>query len=222
MEIKGQHPEEAISTNFDQKSYFEARELCLQAIEETVSDLQDGMNYLDGISLMESHLKEKGCEKFWHPSKFRIGTDTVKSFREESDTAISLSNGTPFFIDIGPVFFGHEADLGRTFVHRDSVSYPLAAASQSLFKESEKAWRDENLSGEELYKFAAQKAEKRGFELVLKMDGHRLGDFPHALHYKGSLTDINYSPAPYLWVLEILIKDPQSGYGAFFEDILGL
>ena len=54
----------------------------------------------------------------------------------------------------------------------------------------------------------------------MSMNGHRLGDFPHALHYKGKLSDFSEAPFPNLWVLEIHLIDEKINRGAFFEDIL--
>ena len=47
-----------------------------------------------------------------------------------------------------------------------------------------------------------------------------LGDFPHALFYKGQLSEFKKMPVENLWVLEILIKHPEKEFGAFIEDIL--
>jgi hypothetical protein len=52
------------------------------------------------------------------------------------------------------------------------------------------------------------------------MYGHRVGDFPHAVHTKAKLGDLPFNPAPNLWILEIHVLDEELGRGAFFEDVL--
>lgn len=52
------------------------------------------------------------------------------------------------------------------------------------------------------------------------MNGHRLGDFPHAVYFKGKLGEIDIIPKEKLWVLEILIRHPRKNFGAFFEDLI--
>jgi hypothetical protein len=54
----------------------------------------------------------------------------------------------------------------------------------------------------------------------MDLSGHRISDFPHAAIYDGPMADVDFKPAPLLWVLEIHIRHPDGGYGAFFEDML--
>ena len=59
-----------------------------------------------------------------------------------------------------------------------------------------------------------------GYQLNPNMAGHRLGDFPHALFYKGTLSNFDKQPIQNLWVLEVLITNNEDTFGSFFEDIL--
>ena len=85
---------------------------------------------------------------------------------------------------------------------------------------TQEAWKQDELTGVELYEFASNEAEKMNLKLNSNMYGHRLGDFPHALHYKGKLGNQDFFPLPHLWVLEIHVLDESLGRGAFFEDVL--
>ena len=60
----------------------------------------------------------------------------------------------------------------------------------------------------------------RGWQLNLKVAGHRLADFPHKALHAGDLASTNFKPTSDLWVLEIQIKHPQRPFGAFYEDLL--
>lgn len=178
------------------------------------------MSEADAIILLNQELDLTGIEKFWHPTKFRMNGNTVKNFRDSSDPVV-LENKDLFFIDIGPVFFNHEGDYGETFVvGTDPELIKLKDASKKIFSETQAAWKKENLSGVELYKFANALAQKLNLKLNYNMYGHRLGDFPHALHYKGKLGTLEKSPLPHLWVLEIHVINEAINRGAFFEDIL--
>ena len=68
--------------------------------------------------------------------------------------------------------------------------------------------------------FAARRAEAMDWRLNHDIKGHRLGDFPHAIHKGGDLGDFASMPAPGLWVLEIQIAHPSEPFGAFYEDLL--
>jgi hypothetical protein len=56
--------------------------------------------------------------------------------------------------------------------------------------------------------------------LNLGAPGHRLGDFPHAVHKAGKLAVAEFQPSSGLWVLEIQIRHPELPIGAFYEDLL--
>ncbi len=206
---------------FNLKTYLNARSKTLEALNRISIKIPTGINETEGIKLIKNELELIGAEKHWHPVKFRIGSDTLKSFREKSDPLITLKENDIFFIDIGPVFSSHEADIGRTFVRGSSAEMKLIKdAAKIIFESTKNEWKNHQSTGKALYQFAEKEAQKLGYTLNLNMDGHRLGDFPHALHYKGSLQEIDFNPIENLWVLEILIKNKEETFGAFFEDIL--
>ncbi|TNF29856.1 MAG: aminopeptidase P family protein [Deltaproteobacteria bacterium] len=207
--------------SFNLDAFLKARTLSKEAVRECAKRMQVGMSEAEGIELVESILKEKGMERTWHPTKFRIGKNTLKSFSEKSDENVRLGENDIFFMDIGPVFFGHEGDYGETFTTgNDALLEDAKNAAREVFWQTQSCWREEGINGKELYLQAQQIAKNHGYELNLKMDGHRLGDFPHGLFFKGSLADIEEVPIENLWVLEILIRHPEKEVGAFFEDII--
>jgi len=211
---------ESLGEKFSLDKFLRARELTKAVVHEAASMIQVGMNESDGTSIIERILKDHGCEKKWHPTKFRIGSNTLKSFKEKSDKEITLGESDIFFIDIGPVFDGHEADYGETFVIGSSEELiDLKNVVEEVFTETRIAFQG-GLSGKELYKFAENITKKKGYILNLNMKGHRLGDFPHALFYKGKLGDIDFIPQENLWILEILIRHPEKAIGSFFEDLI--
>lgn len=218
-------PFERTGMHFNLKTYLAARDLCQTVVGLISEKVREGMTEDDGQDLIANEFKSAGIGKFWHPSKFRIGADTVKSFRELPDKSIELKNGDIFFIDVGPVFDDHEADYGETFVfgttHPDSQALrSVADASKKIWNEVADIWRTQALSGQRLYSEAEALTRSLGFKLNPLMAGHRLGDFPHALHCKERLATMDFSPSPYLWVLEIHIINESLQRGAFYEDIL--
>lgn len=221
MELREQNGEK-----YNRDSFFAAREQCARTLKQVAAQLIVGMNEADVQHLIKEEFKSCGVHKFWHPSKFRIGSDTTKSFRELPDQEQRLSESEIFFIDIGPIIENHEADLGETFVFgrtENEVSHQnkkLAAAAQELWHEVAQVWREKKLSGIELYRKAQILADRKGYSLNTQMDGHRIGDFPHALYCQEGLAEVNLVPSPDLWVLEIHILDIKRARGAFFEDVL--
>ena len=64
------------------------------------------------------------------------------------------------------------------------------------------------------------KALELGFVFNGGQDGHRIGDFPHHVHFRGGLAECEEVVVPNAWILEIHLWGPEKKYGAFFEDIL--
>jgi hypothetical protein len=91
---------------------------------------------------------------------------------------------------------------------------------ETLFHAVRRTWLTTGMTGKALYEFAVAEAGRMGWELNMDLSGHRLSDFPHAAIYDGPLADVDFRPAPLLWVLEIHIRHPERGFGAFYEDML--
>ncbi|MBT7609679.1 MAG: aminopeptidase P family protein [Bacteriovoracaceae bacterium] len=211
----------SVGEKFNLDTYIKTRQLTREAVESAALLIVPGTNQAEGQKIIKTELEKRGMTERWHPTKLRIGPDTLKTFSQKADQLIRLQENDLFFIDVGPIFEQHEGDYGQTYtVGSNSQFEELAAAARDIFIEVQGHWRAAGISGIELYKIAAHEAAKRGLELNTKMDGHRLGDFPHGLFHKGSLIDCSETPIQNVWVLEILLKDPKQNLGSFFEDIL--
>ena len=215
-----------------------AREKTWQAVADISQMIRPGMTEKQATQKANAYFAEKGVRKFWHKTHVRFGHSTTLSFDDPYADHVVLKENDIFFIDIGPVFFGHEADCGQTFVLKDnqlfsvkseadaawaeqSDYYKLKLASEKLFLVVANKWKNEKISGAELYEFAAIEAEKMGYQLNLQgASGHRIGDFPHAVFHKGALNQFKQKPQEQRWILEIQLRHPQLNVGAFFEDIL--
>ncbi|WP_213765513.1 hypothetical protein [Caballeronia sp. dw_19] len=98
----------------------------------------------------------------------------------------------------------------RTFVlGNDPAMTQCALDSKHLFAKVKEQWQAQGLTGRALYDYAAAEADRMGWELNLDISGLRLADFPHAAHYDGPLSEVDFPPSPLAWVLEIHIRDKQ-------------
>lgn len=214
------NPAENLGEHFNLEDYLRSQEKTRQVVLAFSKMLKPGINEVEAKALLEKTMDESGLEKRWHPTKMRIGHNTTKSFRDESDPHVLLENDI-FFVDIGPVYYNHEGDYGETFTLGSNPRLQkLAESSKAIFYSTQKIWKEKNLTGEELYKYAELEAQKLNLKLNSNMYGHRLGDFPHAVHSRAKLGSLDFTPAPKLWVLEIHVIDEELGLGSFFEDIL--
>ena len=170
-------------------------------------------------------LKDLGAKKNWHRVVVRIDDSTLKKFSEPADPEKRLGPESLFFLDLGPVFevegIEYEGDVGETFsMGSDPEKLRVASASRDLFRTVSSIWREESISGAELYARAGREAEKIGVVLHPGVDGHRVGDFPHQIFFRGGIGELGFRPGAGVWILEIQVRHPTLPYGAFFEDSL--
>lgn len=192
------------------------------ALHRAAAAIEPGMDDRDGLALVNSIIEASGSERLWHASQVRFGLNTSLTFGKVPDRPHVLRPGDAFFLDIGPVYDGHEGDVGQTFtLGGDGPGEALAADGRAVWEAVAARWRTSRETGEALYRFAEDQARARGRRLTLTgAGGHRIGDFPHHIHHKGKLTDYDSCPAADLWILEIQVLDDTLGLGAFHEDLL--
>lgn len=214
-------PREAVGQAYDPALMLRARERSWAVLQGIRERMQPGISEDEAKAAAAEVFQAHGLERLWHPVVIRIGANTLKTFREPSDPALRLGQDDIYFIDLGLVFDGHEGDVGDTFTTgADPARQACAAAARTLFDEVAATWRRQGLGGEALYAFAAARAHTMGWRLNHAIKGHRVGDFPHAIHKAGDLGTLEQAPSSGLWILEIQIAHPSEPYGAFYEDLL--
>lgn len=217
----GQAEEERNGTRFDPALMLQTRERTRAVMHEVAALIVPGMLEEDAVALMRRTLKGQDMLRGWHGIHVRFGRNTLENYDHPSEPGMILGANDIFFVDIGPVWQGHEGDAGATFVVGDDPEMHKAAHDVKLvFDATHARWREDGLTGPELYRFAGREAERLGWVLNLDMAGHRLSDFPHAVKHDGPLLDADYVPSDGLWVLEIQIRHPVRPFGAFYEDLL--
>ena len=213
---------ESNGSPFSELLLIAAQDKLKEGINLLATKIESGMKESDALILANEIFKNLNFEKYWHAPKIRFGSNTLKSFSEISTPDVTLAQDDMFFLDFGVVFQGHESDYGRTFILGKNPQHEaLKNYSEQLFKTIKNAWTEEHLSGVDLYKLAVSEAAKNNYVFNLRDGtGHRIGDFPHHIHFRGDLADIDFKPTSNRWILEIQIQDPKINRGAFFEDIL--
>ena len=214
-------PREAVGQAYDPALMQRARERSWAVLQGIRERMRPGISEDEARAAAAEVFKAHGLERLWHPVVIRIGANTTLTFRERSNPELRLGEDDIYFIDLGLVFDGHEGDVGDTFTTgADPAKQACAAAARTLFDEVAGAWRGQGLSGEALYAFAEERAAAMGWCLNHAIKGHRVGDFPHAIHKAGDLGTLEQAPSSGLWILEIQIAHPSEPYGAFYEDLL--
>lgn len=206
---------------FDAEQLLKVRQMTRDAIHRIAQAIRPGMLEEDAVEMAKDMLADAHMVRGWHDVYVRFGPNTTKTFGAPSEPGIVLGSDDIFFIDIGPVWKQWEGDGGDTFVTGNNPGMRRCADdARQIFHAVRRYWIEQGATGKELYNFACQQAEQRGWKLNLDLSGHRIADFPHASVYEGALADVDFSPSRLLWVLEIHIRHPSEPYGAFFEDLL--
>ena len=214
-------PREASGVSYDLAKMQYARRQSWTAVRRIAAQIHPGMTEGQACDEALEVLTDMEMDRIWHPVKVRFGEATLATFQQQTPPDRVLGERDIFFVDIGPVWQGHEGDAGDTFVLGDDPQMlACAGAARTLWDEVSQHWRQTKASGEALYAYADQRARAQGWRLNLDIKGHRVSDFPHAIHKGGKLGDFPGHPSSGLWVLEIQIAHPTRPYGAFFEDLL--
>ncbi len=212
---------EAHKDDFSLEDFLAARAKTWEAINRISEQICVGMLEEEANEIVKSTLQAMGTRQGWHKPYIHFGSNTVKTLFETPEPGIQLGEDDIYFIDIAPVWNGYEGDAGHTFVTGSNPELKRCALdTRRVFDLVSDKWRTESISGQELYEFAAQTAQELGWILNLRMDGHRLTDFPHTAYHSGKLAAVPFHPSPKLWVLEIQIRHPDKPFGGFYEDIL--
>ena len=143
---------QGVGEKFNLETYLAARKVARRVAFLFASHMEEGISEEEGHEVLDQLLKKNGVEKKWHPSKFRIGKNTTKSFKEKSDPGVKLQKEDIFFLDIGPIIDGHEADYGQTFTVGQNAEFAHAQkTSKLIFDQLAGEWKANGLSGKALY-----------------------------------------------------------------------
>lgn len=214
-------PQEAVGPIYNIDAMRRAQANTWKAIETLSALIKPGMHETEAVALGKQVLADLDMQRIWHPLLVRFGANTLKTFKQRSEGDPVLGENDIFFIDMGAVWEGHEGDAGETFVTgNDPEMKACAEAAKTLFERVQAKWKNEQVAGLELYRYAQEQAKDMGWVLNLDIKGHRVSDFPHAIHRGGDLGDFDHYPNKGLWILEIQIAHPSKAYGAFYEDLL--
>jgi methionyl aminopeptidase len=215
------HDFEATSEKFSLAQLLEVRVRTRNALHAIAERITPGMVEEDATAMARDLLGTMEMRKGWHRVIIRFGVNTTKDFAATSEPEVTLGENDIFFIDIGPNYQDCEGDAGDTFVFGDNPEHHrIKRDVRELWDEVRDVWFQDGKTGIELYDYATQATEARGWKLNLDLSGHRLSDFPHKAIYDGPLATVDFHPSPNLWVLEMAIVDPQGAFGAFYEDLL--
>ncbi|WP_186649558.1 M24 family metallopeptidase [Fluviispira vulneris] len=213
---------ENINTNAILSMTTTSRNKTWAAIEAIKQQIHPGMTEFEAIKMANQYFADCGVRKFWHKTHIRFGESTILSFDDSYRENVTLKENDIFYIDVGPVWDGIEADCGNTFVMGEAQQFlQIKNDIKELFAEVQQYWRNTQATGQKLCEYTRWQVEKMGYLLLPEyVKGHRLSEFSHSKYSNAGLFDLDFIPSAERWILELQICHPSMKFGAFYEDLL--
>ena len=183
--------------------------------------------------IRELAAREFGVEKHWHRRIVRSGPNSVTTAGDHPQSRV-IEDGDIVYLDLGPVFEGWEADIGKSYALGENPRKKALVAELprqfALLQNHFRAHPD--ITGAALYDFAVASAQDAGWQFGGVIAGHIVSEFAHSqIPGPKDLTRIapaNIRPmsdpdgngrARY-WIGEIHLVDLDGGFGGFYERLL--
>ncbi len=197
----------------------------LIAVGRSESDVEE--------DIRELAAREFGVEKHWHRRIVRSGPNSVTIAGDHPPVRV-IADGDIVYLDLGPVFEGWEADIGKSYVLGGDVrKNALVAELPRQFQKLQDHFRAHpGITGAALYDFTVQSAQAAGWKFGGKIAGHIVSEFAHALipgskdlnriapQNTAPMSDPDGNGNPRHWIGEIHLVDPDDGFGGFYERLL--
>jgi Xaa-Pro dipeptidase len=168
-----------------------------------------------------------GIQKYWHKRIVRAGLNTIHPY-DENPPNLLIDADDIVFLDLGPIFEGWEADLGRSYCLGKNPD------KMRIIQDAEDCWFElrsflqntPNATGAVAYKKAQDLADEKGWVFGGEIAGHLIGEFPHQSispeKVENYFHPLNNNPIfhPEIhWIIEIHLIDSSRTFGAFYEQV---
>jgi methionyl aminopeptidase len=193
---------ESVGPKFQEELVVRARTRTLEIIRLASRQIKAGMTEDQARGIVKELLQTNQCEKSWHAPQIRFGVNTLRAFGEPGVPGVILAENDLFFLDLGPIFGGHEGDVGRTYaIGCDPEMIKIAADAEKIWMRVRGRWNEARTTGSELYSYAKSVSAEFGWVLSLyEANGHRIADFPHVAKQRGSIEELDFTPSPNKWI----------------------
>lgn len=174
-----------------------------------------------------------GVEKHWHRRIVRSGPNSVTTAGDHPPSR-RIEDGDIVYLDLGPVFEGWEADIGKSYALGDHPrKRALVAELPRQFEKLQAHLRaNPHITGAALYDFACRSAQEAGWRFGGKIAGHIISEFSHSqIPGAKDITRISPSNPTSMsdpdghgrvrhWIGEIHLVERDGSFGGFYERLL--
>ncbi len=189
------------------------------------SDVEDDIRELAAAAF--------GVEKHWHRRIVRSGPNSVTTAGDHPPDR-TIGPDDIVYLDLGPVFGGWEADIGKSYaLGNDPRKKAMVAELPRQFEALQRHFQAfPDITGADLYAFAVQSAQDAGWKFGGKIAGHIISEFAHAqipgVKDLTRISPLNTAPMSQpdgngrqrFWIGEIHLVEQDESFGGFYERLL--
>lgn len=212
----------------------ELRALALFAAIEDGGLLRPGRSESDvEEDIRELAAAEFGVEKHWHRRIVRSGPNSVTTAGDHPAVRM-IEPDDIVYLDLGPVFGGWEADIGKSYaLGNDPRKKALVAELPRQFERLQRHFHAHpDITGADLYAFAVQSAQEASWKFGGRIAGHIISEFAHARipgpKDLSRISPMNTAPMSQpdgigrqrYWIGEIHLVEQDESFGGFYERLL--
>jgi Xaa-Pro aminopeptidase len=187
---------------------------------------------------VEDAIKALAFEKFgvsthWHRRIVRSGPNSVTTAGDHPPVRMIEADDI-VYLDLGPVFEGWEADIGKSYaLGNDPRKQALVAELPRQFEKVQAHFRaNPGITGAALYDFAVALADQAGWRFGGKIAGHIVSEFAHSQipgerhliyispHNDEPMSNPDGNGNPRHWIGEIHLVETDGAFGGFYERLL--
>jgi Xaa-Pro dipeptidase len=174
-----------------------------------------------------------GVKTHWHRRIVRSGPNSI-TIADDHPPVRMIETGDIVYLDLGPVFEGWEADIGKSYALGDDPrKTALVAELPRQFDLLQQHFRaNPDITGAALYNFAKTSAQDAGWTFGGKIAGHIVSEFAHGqipgAKHLNRISPLNPEPMsnpdgngnPRHWIGEIHLVEKDGSFGGFYERLL--
>lgn len=189
------------------------------------SDIED--------DIRELATREFGVEKHWHRRIVRSGPNSITTAGDHPPVRMIEADDI-VYLDLGPVFGGWEADIGKSYALGDHPrKQALVAELPRQFEKMQAYFREHpNITGAALYDFVVRAAQDAGWRFGGQIAGHIISEFAHSQipgpkdltriypHNPEPMSAPDGNGNPRHWIGEIHLVELDGSFGGFYERLL--
>ena len=186
----------------DLKKFEATQNLAYEAALAVSQLLQEGMTEKDVANLLDRYCRDLGVKSYFHKPFAWFGDRTrylnFSQYWHFLSGSKVLKKGYVVILDVAPIFDGHVADIGYTFVFGENEKPQLKEAKSLLLdlREELPKWFESKMTTSEIWAKCDEVIKERGFENIHQMYpfevlGHKVHKVPF-----GKLPSITF---PFGW-----------------------